>query len=822
MTWGNGFGQGRGGRRGAPLALVLAALVGLPAGVAVAAEPSPRGPDPAAERGAGIDPSLREVSERLGQGPIPSSPVARVDPADPSADRFADRFVDPAAAANHQRDDKPSPLSQAKRQLRREALRAHLAGDAQVTTNARGRQVTRVAAGKYVEHEVDRRAAIFTVLAEFGDRRLDVTGGTPGPSHNQIPKPDRARDNSTIWRPDFDRAYYLDLLFGPGESFRDFYLKQSGGRFETHGDVSDWVRVPFNAARYGHNPVEGDGTSQADGYWNFVKDAVDAWYEGRRAAGRTPEQIRGELASYDVWDRYDHDGDGDFDEPDGYLDHFQAVFAGPGEEAGGGALGPDALWSHRWYAFVDDAGLTGPPDAPLGGVPIGETGLWVGDYTIEPENGGLGVFTHEFGHDLDLPDLYDTEPGGDNGTGFWTLMSGGSWMNDGTVDIGSKPTYLGPWEKLFLGWTSLELVPYGQDRRMWLGQADREQRGRPQTVVIGLPERDTETRFNTPHSGRMEWWSGSGDDLDNSLSREVDLTSLRESEPAEVSAWVWLRTEEGYDQLLAEVAPLDDAGRPGEWIPVGDPLDGISEWRRHAWDLRPYAGQRVAFRFRYVTDTGISLPGAFLDDLTVTVGDRVETDDVELPESAWTPAGFTRIDGSHIERVGSYYFLENRVYSGYDRYLRTGPYNFGWLTTKPDLVERWPYQDGLLVWYSDGACRDNNTSVHPGCGQSLVVDARPDTMRFGDGFALANRRQAWDATFGPDTTDPVTLHRAGVPLTLPRRVALRTFDDSDPNRYWRADNPKHSSQVAGSGTRVTVRGESDQGRQLLLDIRFRR
>ena len=43
---------------------------------------------------------------------------------------------------------------------------------------------------------------------------------------------------------------------------------------------------------------------------------------------------------------------------------------------------------------------------------IGNTGIWVGDYTMQPENGGLGVFAHEFGHDLGLPDLYDTSATG--------------------------------------------------------------------------------------------------------------------------------------------------------------------------------------------------------------------------------------------------------------------------------------------------------------------------------------------------------------------------------------------------------------------------
>ncbi|WP_405874524.1 immune inhibitor A domain-containing protein [Streptomyces zaomyceticus] len=39
------------------------------------------------------------------------------------------------------------------------------------------------------------------------------------------------------------------------------------------------------------------------------------------------------MASYDRWDRNDHDGDGDFEEPDGSTDHFQIVHAGVEQSA---------------------------------------------------------------------------------------------------------------------------------------------------------------------------------------------------------------------------------------------------------------------------------------------------------------------------------------------------------------------------------------------------------------------------------------------------------------------------------------------------------
>ena len=37
----------------------------------------------------------------------------------------------------------------------------------------------------------------------------------------------------------------------------------------------------------------------------------------------------------------------------------------------------------------------------------------------------------------------------------------------------------------------------------------------------------------------------------------------------------------------------------------------------------------------------------------------------------------------------------------YDKYLKTGPYNFGYANTKPDWVDHYAYQQGLLISYWD-------------------------------------------------------------------------------------------------------------------------
>ena len=207
----------------------------------------------------------------------------------------------------------------------------------------------------------------------------------------------------------------------------------------------------------------------------------------------------------------------------------------------------------------------------------------------------------------------------------------------------------------------------------------------------------------------------------------------------------------------------------------------------------------------------------------MTVDGVATTDDVENGAGAWTAAGgFEIINGTTSRQVQDMYLVENRTYGGYDDTLRTGPYNFGWANTKPDWVERFPYQNGMLVWFANGEFDDNNTRTHPGGGQVLPVDARPAPVTFPDGFSAREPSSAVrrDLRSGG--------HRRG-DLPPQRRAddgcrrdpASRRSTTRTSNRYWSAANPWASTKVAGSGTSLTVFKTNEGGDQLQVKVRFR-
>ena len=731
-------------------------------------------------------------------GAVMMPPALAAPPADDSGESSAQR-----------QDDRPGPLTERQNERRKAAQKLILSG--QASPDEDGVVALNEEGDKYYQATVTGTGRLFTILAEFGDQGSGKLGTVPGPLHNEIPEPDRAVNNSTHWQADFNPAYYRELFFGDGVSFADFYEKQSSGAYTVDGEVSEWVKVPGNASTYGDNTVE-----DAGGSWAFISDSATAWYDAQVDAGRSLDEIKAELRTFDVWDRYDHDNDGDFDEPDGYIDHFQAVHAGEGEDAGGGAQGEDAIWSHRWYVNSTDFGRTGPAGAEFGGTQIGDTGIWIGDYTIEPENGGLGVFAHEYAHDLGLPDLYDTA-GGENSTGFWTLMSSGSWLGEGQDDIGTTPNYMGPWEKLQLGWLDYSVVSPGESGDFTLSPAARQVDGQEQALVVDVPDATIETHYVDPAGGHA-WWTSSADDLNTTLTRTLDLSGVRS---ATVTAKAWFEIEEGYDFMYAEYST--DGG--DSWTQVGKPLDGSSSGK---WNNLRYSipgGAETMFRFRYQSDGGVHLAGAFIDDIVVkSGGTTLLSDNVEGGAHGWVAAGGFEIStGTGTSTGDRYYLAENRTYVDYDATLEVGPYQFSEGLTRPDWVEHFPFQDGMIVWAIDEAYSDNNTIEHLGHGLALPVDANPVPIMYSDGTMPSNRRQPFDAAFGLNPLDEVSLHKQvlvgkGKKATVQTLTASSTpgtqqatFDDSVADAYYDEANELGGVLVAGHGVTITVTGQVSGG-----------
>ena len=90
-----------------------------------------------------------------------------------------------------------------------------------------------------------------------------------------------------------------------------------------------------------------------------------------------------------------------------------------------------------------------------------------GGYVSEVRSDGtleFGGFTHEFGHTIDLPDLYNTAPNAPDYwktridyVGMWSLMAVGVW--GGPDEDGTDPIGLESWSRIKLGWLSSLSIP---------------------------------------------------------------------------------------------------------------------------------------------------------------------------------------------------------------------------------------------------------------------------------------------------------------------------------------------------------------------------
>ena len=192
---------------------------------------------------------------------------------------------------------------------------------------------------------------------------------------------------------------------------------------------------------------------------------------------------------------------------------------------------------------------------------------------------------------------------------------------------------------------------------------------------------------------------------------------------------------------------------------------------------------------------------------TTADGEELLSDDAESGGEAWTFDGFSIVGATSTDAYDNYYVMGNRQHVSYDRYLATGPYNFGFMNTRPDWVEHYSYGSGLLISYWDTSQADNNTIDHPGEGRNLPIDANPrPIINLATGAPWRARVQVYDAPFSTKKAPSMTLHTNGKPSYIRGQGPSPLFDDT--KKYWYEEAPEHGVKLPAAGVKVRVLSEN--------------
>ena len=630
---------------------------------------------------------------------------------------------------------------------------------------------------------------VLAVMIEYSDYK-----------HGQIQP-----EETSLYYNDYSKQHYQDMLFGDngytgpnGENFvsmKQYYEEQSGGTLIINGTVTDWYTAPETAAYYGES-VNGSNDVRPR---QLVADALKELAKDSSI----------NLADFDQIDRYDLDGDGNYKEPDGMIDYLLVVHAGVGEEAGGGSLGSSAIWSHRWTLgglypipgteYVDEEGNT--------------RNYYAYDYIINPEDGAAGVFCHEFGHDLGLPDEYDTQYSSNTSEPIsrWSLMSSGSW--GGTIP-GTEPTGISPYSRQILQET------YGGNfqNQTVINYEDLTSKGIDITLnsasqtgdVIRVNLPDLEIPIATPTSGSYAYWSGKSVDgypLYNTLTASVDLSST--TNPS-LHFKTWYDIEESWDFAYVQVKEegsdiwtnipgnlTTSEHHPQAEIIVPHGITGTSNgWVDAIFDLTAYANKKVEVQIVYATDNYTFGEGMYVDDIVISDNDTVLlSDDAEITD-ALALDGFTQDAG--VQYAANYYLMEWRTHTGVD----------AGLAHTNVLGANFAYDEGMVVWYVNEYYTENWGANHPGSGFLSVIDADQRNLEWvwadqTKAYA-SNTYQMHDASFN---TTGRTKFTVGSKEYYGRKIS----DKSNPARPHFKDKTDYSnSELPTLGTKLQQLGITTQ------------
>lgn len=622
------------------------------------------------------------------------------------------------------------------------------------------------------------------------------------------PKSSITPEETDMYYDDYTHEHFQNMIFGKNGytgpngknmiSMKQYYEAQSGGSYTVEGIVAGWYTADHPAAYYGGNyPTQDDSDINARG---LVKEAL-------KKAAQDPSI---NLADYDIWDRDDYNGNDVYNEPDGIIDHLMVIHSGVGEEAGGGSLGFDAIWSHR-------SKLASGPIAVPGGKSNskrfgGLLGAW--DYTIEPEDGAAGVFAHEYGHDLGLPDEYDTQYTGlGEPIAYWSIMSAGSWAGaiPGTEPTGFSPLMREQLQNLHGGnWLSGTTI-HSNDvtsagKTVLLDEAVTKGTNHD-AVRVDLP--DKENHVNIPTSGEYEYYSGSGNDIEHSMTKNIDLTNT--SNPT-LTFQAWYDIEEDWDYASIQVKEegsdvwntvagnITKTTDPYHQNP-GNGITGTTNgWVPASFDLSAYAGENVTLKFNYWTDPYVAQRGFYADDIAITSdGQTIFADNAE-GNTTFAFDGFTKDKGTYFSK--HYYLLEWRSHNGVDAglvHIKRG-------------ASIMSYNKGLVVWYVDETYDNNWTGIHPGDGFNGVVDADQHGLNWSDKSVASSRYQVHDAAFALNNSTNMFLdYQNLLGITMKDNFTTRNPLFTDTGDFSNPGLVDAGRNVPNYGLKFRVVGESADG-----------
>jgi len=236
----------------------------------------------------------------------------------------------------------------------------------------------------------------------------------------------------------FTTTDFQDHLFdnNPTGSMTDYFDEVSYGQFNMVGNVIGPYTAEENQSFYATSFGMGTNFPRNSGgfLWSLLEES-------------DPE------IDYSIYDNDGPDGIPNSGDDDGVVDGIIVIYP-----EGGAVLGDnDNIWPHAWsLSSAINAGEPFTTNDPGAGGGF----IRVNSYSIQPAEYGdgttdvisnLGLFCHEFGHILGLPDLYDID-GSSSGLGTYDLMSFGTWGAAHDVSTGNRPTHLCAWSKVQLGW----------------------------------------------------------------------------------------------------------------------------------------------------------------------------------------------------------------------------------------------------------------------------------------------------------------------------------------------------------------------------------